>query len=123
MGGMKTENVTNRVVMLGDNEFEGGQITLAAGVTAVAGAVLKRDGNNFALAAAGDTFTAVNPFEIKNETAADKTFGFRALVAGRVRADMLRVGSAPTGVADNDKLRAYGILPVKVTDLSQKDNQ
>jgi hypothetical protein len=120
---MITENITNRVVMLGDNEFQGGKITLAAGATAVAGAVLKRSGADFALAAAADEYTAVNPFEIKNDTEAAKTFGFRALVLGRVRADMLRVGAAATTVADNDKLRKVGILPVKVTDLSQKDNQ
>jgi hypothetical protein len=120
---MKTENITNRVVMLGDNEFQTGEITLAAGVTLVAGAVLKRVNDVFAAAASADEFIAVNPIEIKNETQAAKDFGFRALVAGRVRADMLRVGSSATTTADNDKLRKVGILPVKVTDLSQKDNQ
>jgi hypothetical protein len=36
---------------------------------------------------------------------------------------MLRIGSAATDAAANDRLRKIGILPVKVTDLSQLDNQ
>jgi hypothetical protein len=42
---------------------------------------------------------------------------------GRVREDMLRVGENAATVADIDKLRKVGILPVKVTDLSHPDNQ
>jgi hypothetical protein len=127
MGGMKVENVTSRVVMLGDNHFQSAKITLAAGATLVAGAVLKRAASEldyeFEAATSADNYAAVNPFELKNETAADKPFGFRALLDGRVRADMLRVGTAAVTHADIDKLRNIGILPVKVTDLSQTDNQ
>jgi hypothetical protein len=125
MGGVKTENVTSRVLMLGDNNFSSGKITLAAGATLVAGAVLKRGTGNveFATATSTDEYAAVNPFEIKNETGAAKVFGFRALMDGRVRKDMLRVGNAAATVADIDKLRKVGILPVKVTDLSHLDNQ
>jgi hypothetical protein len=122
---MKVENVTSRVLMLGDNHFFSGKISLAAGATLVAGAVLKRgaDDTTFAAAAAGDDFAAVNPFEIKNEGATTKTVGFRACMDGRVRMDMLRVGDATVKAADIDKLRKVGILPVKVTDLSVLDNQ
>jgi len=125
MGGMKVENVTSRVLMLGDNNFSSGKITLAAGATLVAGAVLKRGAGNveFAVATSADDYAAVNPFEIKNETGNSKVFGFRALMDGRVRADMLRVGENTATVADIDKLRKVGILPVKVTDLSHLDNQ
>jgi hypothetical protein len=109
---------------MGDNYFESGKITLAAGAMLPAGAVLKRSGTDFAAATlAADDFVAVNPFEIKNNTEASKVFGFRAIVSGRVRADMLKLGSNSTTTADNDKLRKVGILPMKVTDLSQKDNQ
>ena len=123
--GIKTENVSNRVLMLGDNNFSAGKITLATGATLVAGAVLKRGAGpaEFEVAAANNEYAAVNPFEIVNDTAAAKTFGFRALMDGRVREDMLRVGAATVTVADVDKLRKIGILPVKVTDLSQLDNQ
>lgn len=120
MPGIKTENVTNKVVMLGDNHFQSAKITLAAGV------ILKWAGSDsitYEVAAAADEFSAVNAFEIKNETSADKVFGFRALMDGRVRLDMVNVNGAALTGADIDKLRKVGILPVKVTDLSIPDNQ
>jgi hypothetical protein len=43
MDGMKVENVNNRVVMLGDECFESGVITIPAGATIAAGTVLKRN--------------------------------------------------------------------------------
>ena len=63
------------------------------------------------------------PFDLTNDKADEAVLGFRALVAGRVRADMLRIGDAVTTAAQNDMLRNVGILAVKVTDLSQLDNQ
>ena len=124
MGGMKTNKVTSRVLMLGDNHFHTAKIKIAANTTLVEGAVLKRgaDADTFAVAAAGDDFAAVNPFEIVNDTAAEKTFSFQACFDGRVREDMLRVGAATVSVTDIDKLRKVGILPMKVTDLSHLDN-
>jgi hypothetical protein len=126
MGGMTVNNVTSKVVMLGDNNFQSGKITLAAGAALPAGAVLKRSGSDtstFAAAASADEYAAVNPFEIKNETGAEKVFGFRPVMDGRVRQDMVKVSGADLTAADIDKLRKVGILPVKVTDLSVKDNQ
>jgi hypothetical protein len=126
MGGVKTENVTNRVLMLGDNNFQSGKITLAAGATLPAGAVLKRSGGDtitYAVATNADEYAGVNPLEIKNDTGAEKVFGFRALMDGRVRLDMVKVSDAELTATDIDKLRKIGILPIKVTDLSVKDNQ
>ena len=125
MAGMKTENVTNKVVMLGNNEFCAATITLDANQTLVAGAILKRGKgeNEFEVAKSADTFSAVNPAEMKNETCAKKIFSFRALTAGRVRQDMLRVGTETVTAADIDRLRGVGIQPKKVTDLSHLDNQ
>jgi hypothetical protein len=125
MGGMKIENVASRVVMLGGNHFQSAKITVAANTKIAAGVVLKRgsDAVEFEAAESGDDFAAVNPFELDNETGAAKVMGFRALLDGRVRADMLTIDGAPIAVADIDKLRKIGILPVKVTDLSHLDNQ
>jgi hypothetical protein len=131
MAGIKTEVVTSRVLMLGDNEFQSGVINIAAGAAVKAGTVLKRNNDGkFAPVVStepaddvpGDVPTAVMPFDITNDKEAAADLGFRALVAGRVRADMLRIGGAPTTTAQNDMLRSAGILPVKVTDLSQLDN-
>jgi hypothetical protein len=148
--GMKIENVTNRVVLLGDNYFESGIITIAAGATVAAGTVLKRNADGkFAPIintdttpgthgtpasgggwsaeptdpVSGDVPVAVMPFDITNNKAAATDHGFRALVAGRVRLDMLRINGNPITAAQSDLLRGVGILPVKVTDLSQLDNQ
>jgi hypothetical protein len=150
MDGMKVENVNNRVVMLGDEHFEGGVITIPAGATIAAGTVLKRDadgkfapvtntaptpGTHGTPAAGGgwdteptdpipgDVPTAVMPFDITSGKTVDADFGFRALVAGRVRADMLRINGNPLSAEQKDLLREVGILPVKVTDLSHLDNQ
>jgi hypothetical protein len=150
MDGIKVENVTNRVVLLGDNHFESGIINIAAGETVAEGTVLKRNqdgkfvpvvntdttpGTHGTPAAGGgwsteptdpvpgDVPVAVMPFSITNGKTADDDFGFRALVAGRVRRDMLRINGNPITPAQSDMLRAVGILPVKVADLSKLDNQ
>jgi hypothetical protein len=109
MDGIKVENVTNRVVLLGDNYFESGAITIAAAATVAEGTVLKRledgkfapvvntdttPGTHGTPAAGGgwsaeptdpvpgDVPVAVMPFSITNSKAADADFGFRALVGG-----------------------------------------
>jgi hypothetical protein len=147
---MKVENVVNRVVMLGDEQFESGVITILAGGIIKAGTVLKRNpdgkfapvvntdttpGTPGTPAAGGgwevpptdpipgDVPTAVMPFDIANGKDVDVDVGFRALVAGRVRADMLRINNNPLSAEQKDLLREVGILPVKVTDLSHLDNQ
>jgi hypothetical protein len=148
--GMKIENVTNRVVLLGDNHFESGVITIPAGATVAEGTVLKRNpdgkfapvtntdtapGTHGIPAAGGgwsteptdpvpgDVPVAVMPFSVTSEKSADADFGFRAIVDGRVRLDMLRINGSSITAAQSDMLRGVGILPVKVTDLSQPDNQ
>lgn len=123
MDGVRVENVSNKSLLLGDNLFEAAAITVAANATVPEGAALKRDGNNFAVATAADTLIAVNPVEIKNTTSAAKTFSIRAIISGRVRLDMVRVGAAALTTAQRDQLRGYGIVAVKVTDLSKLDNQ
>ena len=148
--GMKVTNVKNKVVAIGDNLFESGVINIANGETVTAGTVLKRlengkfapvvstetipgthgvpaDGGGWATEPTdpvpGDIPVAVMPWDLENLGAAPADFGFRAITSGRVRADMLTInGNAPTA-AQNDLLRSYGIVPVKVTDLSQLDNQ
>ena len=126
MGGMKVTNVASRIVMLGDNNFQAGKITLAAGATLPAGAVLKRSGADtitFDIATTADEYAAVNPFEIENDTANSKVFGFRPIMNGSVRGDLVKVNGATLTATDIDKLRKVGILPKKVTDLSVLDNQ
>jgi hypothetical protein len=126
MGGMKIENVNGAVLLLGDNYFESGVINIGAGETVMAGTVLTRnDGGKFAPVEdpQEDSLLAVMPFDITNDKTAAADLGFRALVQGRVRRDMLRVNGQPITDGQSDALRLFGILPVKAANLSQLDNQ
>jgi hypothetical protein len=150
MNGMVVTNVKNKVVAIGDNWFESGLINIASAASVKAGTVLKRDTNGkFAPVVKtettpgthgvpadgggwqteptdpvpGDIPVAVMPYDLENLGNADADYGFRAIVSGRVRADMLTINGNSTTAAQNDLLRSCGIIPVKVTDLSQLDNQ
>jgi hypothetical protein len=144
MADIKSRAVTNKALFLGDNEYETGVLTIPATGTVPAGALLKRENGKFAPVVntspveinVGDTDTvnvpvpgvpadipvAVNPIEISNPGNAAADIPFRALVAGKVRADMLSVNGQPITDAQSDMLRSYGILPRKVTDISRLDN-
>jgi hypothetical protein len=141
---IKSHTVTNKALFLGDNEYETGLLTVPATGTVPAGALLKRENGKFSPVVntspveinVGDTDTvnvpvpgvpadipvAVNPIEISNPGNAAADIPFRALVAGKVRADMLSVNGQPITDAQSDMLRSYGILPRKVTDISRLDN-
>jgi hypothetical protein len=148
--GMEVTNVSNKILALGDNIYESGYITVPAETTYKAGTVLKRlEQGSFAPVTdtqgtpgthgtpasgggweeaptdpvPGDVPVAVIPFNIENKKAQEASIGFRALVSGRVRLDMLRINGSSITQGQSDMLRNYGILPVKVTNLSQLDNQ
>jgi hypothetical protein len=143
--GETTEQVVdNSVVALGGNDFETGVINVGAGATVKKGVVLKRAGDKFAPVTdtspvtitadvdgdetaipipgtAVDVPAAVNPFDITNpgESAADMSI--RALISGAVRADLLTINGEKITAAQGDMLRNYGIIPVKVADLSRTE--
>lgn len=148
--GMEVKNVSNKVLALGNNEFESGVINVSGGATIAKGTVLKRNADGkFAPAVStdptpgthgvpaagggwatepadpvpGDLLVAVMPFDLKNEKAAAANLGFSALVSGRVRAGLLRIAGNPLTPAQFDALRDYGIIAVKVTNVSELDNQ
>jgi hypothetical protein len=120
MADVVTRDVVNKSLLLGDNEYETGVVTLSASSTLARGALLLRKTGKFAPVTdiSKEIPVAVNPVELKNTAAASADVPFRALVAGRVRFDMLCIGTAPITDAVSDMLRAYGILPRKVTDIS-----
>jgi hypothetical protein len=124
--GMDTKNVINRVLALGNNEFESGSLSIPANIQYTAGTLLMRGaGETFAIASSTDVAIAVLPFDTE-KSATTKVAGIRALISGRVRGDMLKYNASPTTQltpAQRDALRDYGIIAVKVTDVSQLDNQ
>jgi hypothetical protein len=139
MGGVTFDTITSVSLQQGDNLFEQGVITLAAGVTVKAGTILKRvENGKFEIAtdtppnpgtpaegggwatppSPGDIPVAVMPFDLKNEKSAQADMGFRALTGGKVRRDLLNLNGSPITDGQADALRNYGIIAVKITDLS-----
>ena len=122
MGGVSFHTIVSKELQLGGCEFEQGMIALEGGKTIKAGTILKRaDERKFAVAEPDDTFIAVVPFDMTNADPNDAILGFRAIISGRVRRDMLNVnGSSPITSAQADNLRANGnIIAVESTDISR----
>ena len=122
MAKIETSTVDTSTVVLGNNDFETGLLAAVPANTIVkAGTYLKRDGEKFAVLTnpASEKVVGIVPFDVENEKSSIADVPFRALIAGRVRADkVLLNGNKPT-VEQLDMLRAYGIIPVTVTDVSQ----
>jgi hypothetical protein len=133
MGEVKIRKVENKIFFLGDNDFETGVLTVPAGETVLQGALLKRANGKFAPVVNTDPIeiddvpvpgipvdipVAVNPVDISNPGQAAADIPFRAMIAGRVRFDMLSVNGEPITDAQADMIRLYGIIPKKVTDIS-----
>jgi len=124
-GGIRSQTVENKAVGLGGNEFETGSIIVQAGATIPAGAVLKRGYSGiFELVTnlASDTPVAINPFDIPNTdpTGHGIQASMRAIIFGRVRADMLNINGNPvTAPKDFDKIRANTLcIPIATNDIS-----
>jgi hypothetical protein len=141
-GGITEEVISNNVVALGGNDFETGVINVGAGAIIKKGVVLKRAGNKFAPVVdtspititadvddtpaqipipgtTKDTPVAVNPFDIENPGNAAADMSIRALISGPVRADLLTIDGGAITDEQGDMLRNYGIIPVKIADLSR----
>lgn len=121
---METQKVENKSLLQGNNEFETGVLTISAEGTVPAGALLARGaaGKFQVITDTGATPpVVVNPVELKNPGTAQADIAFRALIGGRVRFDMLSVGSQGITDAQADMLRQYGIIAKKVTDISRTE--
>jgi hypothetical protein len=117
MGGVTFDTIDNqKVVGMGFNIFEQGTISVIAG-----GTVLKRSGNAFAACdgTTNEVPSAVMPFDLTNDGGSIATMGFRALIGGVVRKDLLSLNGAGINKAQADALRVYGIYAVDITDLSR----
>jgi hypothetical protein len=128
--GMKSRICDTGVLQLGDNQYETGSLTIAAGAEIPEGACLKRNTDGtFALAivTTGDTPVydvpvAICPSYFKNEGMSSAVIGFRAIIAGRVRRDKITYNGAAITDSVADQLRDYGIIAVTVNDVSRLDN-
>jgi len=112
--------IESKALQLGDNLFEQGSIAVAANTEVKAGTLLKRDGDKkFAIATASDTPIAIVPFDMKNTSASTVNLGFRALIGGLARKDMLNLNGAALTSTQADNLRRYGIVAVDTTNLAR----
>jgi hypothetical protein len=120
MAGVNFDTIESKSLQLGDNKFEQGTMPVAAGATVKAGTLLKRSGERkFAKAESGDTAIAVVPFDMENASTTALDFGFRAIIGGMVRKDMLNLNGDPITSAQADSLRDYGIVVVETHDVSR----
>jgi hypothetical protein len=142
MDGMQTTVYENKALLLGDNFFESGSISVAANTEIKAGAFLKRtSGHTFELVVDTDPFeadvggtptpvpgtsvdvpSAVLITGVKNDGNAARVFGIRPCIAGRLRADLLHVNGTPATPEQIDLIRKTGLVPVYVNDISRLDN-
>ena len=122
MAKIETTTVDAGTVVLGNNDFETGLLAAVPANTIVkAGTYLKRDGEKFAVLTnpASEKVVGIVPFDVENEKSSVADVPFRALIAGRVRADKVLLNGNKPAVEQLDMLRACGIIPVAVTDVSQ----
>lgn len=122
MAKIETSTVDTSTVVLGNNDFETGLLAAVPANTIVkAGTYLKRDGEKFAVLTnpASEKVVGIVPFDVENEKSSVADVPFRALIAGRVRADKVLLNGNKPAVEQLDMLRACGIIPVAVTDVSQ----
>jgi len=122
MAKIETSTVDTSAVLLGNNDFETGLLAAVPANTIVkAGTYLKRDGEKFAVLTnpASEKVVGIVPFDVENEKNSVADVPFRALIAGRVRSDKVLLNGNKPAVEQLDMLRACGIIPVTVTDVSQ----
>ncbi|MCL2093813.1 MAG: hypothetical protein FWH12_06425 [Treponema sp.] len=121
MSGVNFGTTESKALQLGNNKFEQGTISVAAKATVKAGTILKRDGDKkFAVAVAGDAPVGLVPFDMVNDKDAAKDLGFRAIIGGEVRRDMVNLNGAPITSVIADSLRdRCGIIAVDTTDVSR----
>jgi hypothetical protein len=122
--GIQTEVIESAVVALGNNEHESGVINVPANSILKKGTVLKRSGEAFAPLTdiEKETPVAVNPFDIENKGSAAANMALRAIISGKVRADLLLIDGAATTAAQNDLIRdKTTIVPIKVNDISHTE--
>lgn len=117
---IREEVIDTSSMLLGNNEFETAVCTVEANSEIKAGSFLQRENGKFILSAPeGTVISALATCDLKNDGSGSKDFPCRVLISGKVRDDKLNVYGSPATVEHLDLLRAVGIIPVKVNDLSQ----
>lgn len=119
---IQVTTIENKSLLLGNNEFETGAITLTAGQQVKEGAFLKRGANNtfeLVTSTATEDPVAIVPVNFGNGTTASLKVSLRACIAGKVRADMLHISGTQANKDQIDLIRKYGFIPIYANDVSR----
>lgn len=114
-GNFESENRGQVDLLLGDNEFETGVLTLAASGSVKEGALLKRESNgNFGVVTDTSNQTPVAVYvgeDITNSSESSATYPTRAVISGRVAASRCHYSTnTALSAADKDALRGHSII-------------
>lgn len=117
-------------LFIGDNEFAGEVLSLAADTAAKDGYVLARNGASGKLELASDVsgqrFVLASRGGLVNTNAsggAAMDFYVRVCIAGKVKKSGVTVAGTALTAAQADALRASGILALDVANIGKQDNQ
>lgn len=119
---VNTEHSSVRIA-LGDNEFRTGVITLAAGVTAKAGTIVKTVSGKFVAATGADDETGLGVI-VEDETnsgSASADIPTRVLISGKVNEKALLLSGTAATTAQADALRQWAIVPVVVNEFGRNE--
>lgn len=114
-GNYESEDRGKVDLLLGDNEFESGILTLANGGAVKEGALLKREADGkFGVISATSTQDPVAVYvgaDISNSSGSTATYEIRPVISGRVAASRCHYSTnTPLSAADKDALRGHSII-------------
>lgn len=114
----------NVILLVGDNEFETGLLTVPANTTIAAGTIVQKSSGKFVLSEGGanEVSLAVVVTPEANSTGSGVDVPCRVAISGKVNKAMLKVGSSAATAAQTDLVRKFGLVPVKVTEVGAHDN-
>ncbi len=114
----------SRELLLGNNFFSTGILTVPANKKIMEGTILQTASGKFTVstAAAGEVGLCVAVDNVVNASDTAIDVAVRVCIAGPVNSELLLLGSAKATAAQADLLRTYSIVPVKVNQCGSVDN-
>ena len=124
MANYSNENHSSREVLLGNNQFRTGILTVPANTTISEGEMLQTASTKFTryTGASGEVGVCVMVGTEVNSTSSAVDVPVRVCIAGLVDQKLIKVGASAATAVQADVLRNYGIIPVVVNQVGQLDN-
>lgn len=114
----------NVILLVGDNEFETGILTVPANTTIAAGTIVQKASGKFVLSEgeATEVSLAVVVTSETNATGSNVDIPCRVAISGKVNKKALKISSAAATDAQADLVRKFGLVPVVVNEVGKHDN-